>query len=1008
MELLFKVLLLTMIQVSWSAVYYCDTSKGCDITTVINSTFVLLAKTVVDIPVEISRFNKTFGDDIFCSPLWGTSAPTCTSIDGSLCLSNCTLASNATSYTCLTSYGESLCNMAICANSSSNHLNLAQSSYCTDQCASDICTGGLEYCNTTFLTSYYNITNGTMYGNTKFPLLIPRLVPTVKCKNSSSCFCRRGSYINSAVGTAQYTVSSYTFTSDQICSSSISGNTIELNCPSSVDSVQIFVGQVLVVSEEVTFPFSYSLKNKYVDGLQISVYALSSGVVIFADFGNVVNGKICREKSCVICKDFFEQWDCQTTSAQVLSVIFLFLISVTAAIIIIYMLPPIYASVCFSCLLGKYIFTKFAQFSKFSYTKLKQSKDNLHEAMRADSDQTDEFELSPPANESKSDIKSANVEVRGRGTGMRSNSNSNLLFIAIICVIPYVNSQCSDSPTIISSFPVCTYDGTTNVCSLSFSIRSVLQTRGSVSCYNLISNLGAPLGQLKLKYVRQVSSSVAKFLYYTSSYTGFIEAHNGCYENSWCGNRCNNVDINDISGIGQMRNSNRYCVGETSCLREPSAAQCWSAQDKCYVRRWSLIPSNYSEVFNFDSISHFFELQSELTINNITTTRLFNVSFLSVLRDSYFSYQLEGAYNPSYQVPIPQIGLSHQIFTTSYGYGPYSPVNSPILGSLGELQTTTISQLSCPTDGSSVLVRKASGIFTWTGRSSGSFTTSAVSRLLPFPYISAGYSWRLTPPGTLSTEPSVVSPLAIVITTAVPINITKQVNVVCPKASAPAASGYYRSTKGYNVTFTAFSSCSSGDALVSSEHCVEVPISLSVTPGQFAISCYSDNETVTDTLIIKTTVGNFSLGYTVKLNFTTDYVNNTNNQEQSDGSVNSSSNNFLKNFRKFFLDTIFGITTGLSKLLNGFINGIIYFIFLIFAIYLFYSLFKMGYSSYGRWKSQNQSQPTREQTGEMGQKEQARQSSTSINVNENGKKRSISEMRREFTRRGSRRNRNVT
>jgi len=442
------------------------------------------------------------------------------------------------------------------------------------------------------------------------------------------------------------------------------------------------------------------------------------------------------------------------------------------------------------------------------------------------------------------------------------------------------------------------------------------------------------MGTLTLKYINQHTTSVGKFLYYTTGYSGYIEAHNGCYENAWCGNRCNNVDINDMSGIGQMTNPNRFCVGETSCLREPSSAQCWSTKDKCYVRRWSLAPSNYSEIYNFDSVSHTFELESNFTSNNVSSIKRFNVSYLAVNNNNPFTFQLEGSYNPTYQVPIPSIGLMKVIFGATF-YGPYSPVNSPLLGSLGELQTTTLSQLACPSDGSAINVRKASGIFTWTGRSTGSFASPATSRALSFPYISAGYTWNLIASNSILTNPSVVSPLAVVIKTSVPINVTQIVSVVCPKISSPSVSGFYKSTKGYNVTFTAFSSCSSGDILVSSEHCVEVPFSITTSPLQYTISCYSNNETVSDVLTAISTVSNSTISYTARLNFTTDFVNNS--QDSVSSSQNGSPSESLnEKFKSFFLNGILGFYTGFKKFLNGLVNSIIMIIFTVLIMLLIY------------------------------------------------------------------------
>jgi len=572
--------------------------------------------------------------------------------------------------------------------------------------------------------------------------------------------------------------------------------------------------------------------------------------------------------------------------------------------------------------------------SKF-YSFIKSKRDKYSKMIREDKDSdSSESMMSLP------ELPQDDLEIK-INSKTRMPVSKPLLFLSIICLLTPAYSQCSDSPTQLSSFPVCSYDGVHANCQVSFSIRSVLQFVNATSCYNVKDNLGNLLGSLKLKYLYQKSVSTAKFLYYTSGYYGLIEAHNGCYEDAWCGDRCNNVDINDFTGIGQMNSPWRYCIGETSCLREASAAQCWSTKDKCYVRRWMLMPDNVSEVHNFDSISHSFLVSMTFESDNSTYSKNFTMSYLAQSTDTNFTLQLEGSYSPLYQIPIPSIGLiNNYAGTRTYKYHSYSPVNSPVLGSLGEIQTSVLNQLSCPTDGSSRNIRKSPGIFTWTGRSSGSFTNPAVNLARPFPYVAAGLTWSFAGPSSLYTYPSVVNPIAVVLSTFTPINITKTVSVVCPKALAANATGYYKHTSGYTVTFTAYSTCSAGDILVSSVNCVEVPFTITTAPLKYTITCYSGNETVSEELHIRSSVSNSTLAYTAVLEFKTDFVNNTVDTGTVVGSK-SKSDSLSNKFKSFFLDGISGFSTGLSSFLNGLINSmlIIVYVFIFIAIMYYASKF---------------------------------------------------------------------
>jgi len=208
----------------------------------------------------------------------------------------------------------------------------------------------------------------------------------------------------------------------------------------------------------------------------------------------------------------------------------------------------------------------------------------------------------------------------------------------------------------------------------------------------------------------------------------------------------------------------------------------------------------------------------------------------------------------------------------------------------------------------------------------------------PFPLTYAGNTWNFNLPNILSTNPLIPNPIQINLQTKFPLNITKKVSVVCPVAKFNNITGFYKSTKGYQISFDVKSSCSPGEIEASSFNCTTSMFTVENFYNTFLLSCYSEDQSVSGTLQIKSTIQTVTLSFYGSLNFTTDVVPNNDTLVVTNSTKGKSSNPF-GSLSNFFNSGILGFSTGLKSAMNKILNTLLYalfaFVIIIIIIYLF-------------------------------------------------------------------------
>jgi hypothetical protein len=170
-------------------------------------------------------------------------------------------------------------------------------------CRTQPCDGGSNYCNTTFLSTYYNTTGAS-------------------CDTQSICFCRRGTYKTTKRLTKMITStpvdsiqsfsvqSELTSDANHYCSSNMEGSTMSLTCDvlgfyiisKGVNSV---IGNMTSLTTPVTFTPSFMVLSE-----ELHVYIYFDGLQIYSNSYMFTGRSVCEMVDCTWCTDNWNNMHC--------------------------------------------------------------------------------------------------------------------------------------------------------------------------------------------------------------------------------------------------------------------------------------------------------------------------------------------------------------------------------------------------------------------------------------------------------------------------------------------------------------------------------------------------------------------------------------------------------------------------------------------------------------------------------------------------------------------------
>jgi hypothetical protein len=839
------------------------------------------------------------GSDVFCTNLWGSNtAPPCYSLQGVLCLDNCTAPSGT--YLCNTSVGVQQCDMNTCQESDANNNNYPQSNECMNKCRFTPCDGGNNYCNTLFLNDFYNNTSN---------------LTNLTCNTGDYCFCRRGTYksdstdisstqINSVV--VNYFSFEQTFSTDLKCTADYANYQAQIYCNGNYSvSFNSVIGfhSFTNLNHDFLFliPYSETL-NSYT--ISVNIYPQDSPSQMFSFY--VYARKPCDDVDCFMCSERFSTFSCMTTSGKWMFVLFILTV-ITVFLTVIYLIFwPILAGLLFCISLAQAGYTCGKGLCCCCY---KRSKNKVKQYMEEGSD-----------------------EEKGKLASSHGNRARSALPLALLAASSGVADACSTTPVITSLVPTCTFVNQNLTCSFNLNALITLSTAFDESCLNLKDSDGRPFADIRFNYGSFKYLTQTAFSYYTSDFVCVSQASKSCWTPSnWCGARCNNMVANDTTGQGQLSDPKvTTCPGITKCTRTCGCAGCgcFYCDAACTVFRWALNPQGlpYS-VYQITGLTSVPNVTINVTIPGKPSTFLSVNPFPGILvKAGVFNVTQLGTFSNPTDLQLSTYGVVSNDLGTLQFFNPVAQKGTPLKLGVGDVQYYVRNQLTCGTTTGSLGTVFDPNIGV-SGETSVTCTTSGISKLKPVPQLFNGYQVASSTASTVSFVPPTYPPIQIALSTG-NLVLSQIVDYVCPVVEFVNITGCYQCKSGFQVLFNARSKCVSGAGLFSMEGCTPTTLFLNTSMSLLNISCQTNSSFFSGVLKVESNTDPITIDVSGALLKPTDSDSIFGSHSSSD--VGSFSAGFSADF---LTDTILGIPSTLGSLWKFIINLILIGV-CIFAAYL--------------------------------------------------------------------------
>jgi hypothetical protein len=455
--------------------------------------------------------------------------------------------------------------------------------------------------------------------------------------------------------------------------------------------------------------------------------------------------------------------------------------------------------------------------------------------------------------------------------------NSLLFLVILLCFLPQSSAQCTSLGLSSSSIVSCREVSGVLNCTAQLDIEAVLTTLGSKLCGVLISETGFVIGSVNITYTTSNTVGNLQYLYSTSDYNVNIEQHKHCPGASICPSSggCSSASTTEtnlvsagFSTIDFMYPDYNLCTSSCGC----AGCGCIICSSSCLYADISFQPigETYSvyaitSTYRYPTIKVDLELGGIITHFNITTGE-------APITQGDFVFEVLGQLAGDTVIFGDNKIVSNNVNTV--WLTPAADYNNPVYNIPGDIQSSTGEGLVVPSSTSFIYpsaplaFTAAQNSLTFSVPESGISVLSnpAIAKVSPF--MVDGSEWTYNGLNLISTD---TNPPAVEFSmqTLASTSIQFLVSTVCPSFGStviPTMNGCYNCPFGFSISFTAFSTCDDGSALVTISTSSRVQlftnsILLTGSPSRYILSLSSLDAFVTIAVNIS---GQYqSVGFTV-------------------------------------------------------------------------------------------------------------------------------------------------
>jgi len=398
-----------------------------------------------------------------------------------------------------------------------------------------------------------------------------------------------------------------------------------------------------------------------------------------------------------------------------------------------------------------------------------------------------------------------------QATKMTATQRRNLAGLILLGAVPGANSwACTPGTTITSSTPTCVRSLNSVTCNYTnFEALISLPSTMTSACLTVNDDRGVPMGQINVNYDSLTQFNTLVSQYYTSPWTGFLQAYKNCWTPSnWCGGTCDRMSSTDNTGSGKIDDPNvRNWPGVTGCNRVCGCAgcNCFYCDDACLPWRWAIHgSSDYWEVLLPTTKEYRIKISVETPWSNIS---LPHARSLDVVSAGNFTFNVLGAFPSPLTSISPKGVLKHG---NSYFLSDYCPLNSPCLNLPGDIQAAFPTNLTTASHHSFNFNRQIGTMNIGSSSATVSWAQNGIlGNKFLLPYLYNSRVWEMNS-GFLVANETQPSSMLVRMTTRSAFSFSRTLDLICPIAELVSVDGCYKCPLGAVAIFNIRSVCLPG------------------------------------------------------------------------------------------------------------------------------------------------------------------------------------------------------
>jgi len=410
--------------------------------------------------------------------------------------------------------------------------------------------------------------------------------------------------------------------------------------------------------------------------------------------------------------------------------------------------------------------------------------------------------------------------IRQGGQRARLTDIRRLLGMQMLMMLVLTASACSSGISISGSAVECTVMGSDETCNVVLNQMLTIAAPGQTACISVQNEDGYTVGDITVKYDEALIYAPLATQYYTSGWGGVSTSNrqcaweSGCWDSSYCA-AYNGVTHptadGKLDGIATLWPGLSQCFSSCGC----AGCGCGSCDSACLYSRYAFVPNG--PVWRV-STPTFTRLEPKLTItlnsNGLESSLTSTVMGITQPFATNYTVHISGSLQGDNTVFGGEAIVSSEI--GAY-FSSASPVNSPIAGGIGDIQSNSPDKLI--TASRNAFIYPANAVSSAVGSYSVAYTfpsqgIETLSARDPLPQQKGTTLWSYTPTELvgLASNPGA---LLFQLNTINPVRFVRKVNIVCPRVDAVEVTGCYSCSQGARLKVMAISTCSEGSVPIS-------------------------------------------------------------------------------------------------------------------------------------------------------------------------------------------------